>query len=84
MDYELEFRNIKSKFFKGKEQSRRDDLLALSYVFYHFISGGNLPWSGIKDEDRHVRYHKVFAVKDKTDLSKIAPGHPREFEIYTR
>jgi hypothetical protein len=53
-------------------------------MFYHFISGGNLPWAGIKDPDRQMRYLKVFAIKDKTDLSMIAYGHPREFEIYTR
>ena len=69
---------------KGKEQSRRDDLLALSNMFYHFISGGSLPWAGIKDDDRQIRYHKVFTIKEQTDLSMVGRGHPREFEIYTR
>ena len=53
-------------------------------MFYHFISGGNLPWSGVKDSDRRMRYLKVFAIKDKIDMAYIAYGHPREFEIYTR
>ena len=71
-------------FLKGKEQSRRDDLLALGYMFYHFVSGGTLPWAGIKDENRAKRYDAVFQIKRNTDLALLGPGHPREFEIYTR
>jgi hypothetical protein len=53
-------------------------------MFYHFISGGNLPWAGVKDSDRDMRYLKVFAIKEKMDMSMVAYGHPHEFEIYTR
>ena len=69
---------------KGKEQSRRDDLLALGYMFYHFVSGGTLPWAGIKDENRAKRYDAVFKIKRNTNLALLGPGHPYEFEIYTR
>ena len=69
---------------EAKEQSRRDDLLALGYVFYHFLSRGNLPWMGIKDENRTLRYHKVFQLKEQADLAMLCDGQPREFEIYTR
>ena len=69
---------------KGKEQSRRDDLLALGYMFYHFVSGGTLPWAGIKDENRAKRYDAVFQIKRNTNLALLGPGHPHEFEIYTR
>ena len=71
-------------FFKGKEQSRRDDLLALGYMFYHFISGGQLPWAGIKDSDRKKRYAKVSLIKEDTEVCKLGPGHPREFDLYMR
>ena len=69
---------------KGKEQSRRDDLLALGYMFYHFVSGGTLPWAGIKDENRAKRYDAVFQIKRNTNLASLGSGHPHEFEIYTR
>ena len=75
---------ICSLLLKGKEQSRRDDLLALGYMFFHFLSGGQLPWAGIKDGERRKRYQKVFIIKDKADLTMIGPGHPREFDLYMR
>ena len=53
-------------------------------MFYHFISGGQLPWAGIKDSDRKKRYAKVFFIKEDTDVSKLGPGHPREFDLYMR
>ena len=56
-------------FLKGKEQSRRDDLLALGYMFYHFVSGGTLPWAGIKDENRAKRYDAVFQIKRNTSIN---------------
>ena len=53
-------------------------------MFYHFVSGGTLPWAGIKDENRAKRYDAVFKIKRNTNLALLGPGHPYEFEIYTR
>ena len=53
-------------------------------MFYHFVSGGTLPWAGIKDENRAKRYDAVFQIKRNTNLALLGPGHPHEFEIYTR
>ena len=53
-------------------------------MFYHFLSDGKLPWAGIKDDDRKKRYAKVFLIKEDTDVSKLGPGHPREFDLYMR
>ena len=75
---------IYSFLLQGKDQSRRDDLLALGYMFFHFLSGGQLPWAGIKDGERKRRYQKVFIIKDKAELTLIGPGHPREFDQYMR
>ena len=80
----LQQKFIYSSLLKGKEQSRRDDLLALGYMFYHFLLDGQLPWAGIKDGERRKRYQKVFIIKDKADLTMIGPGHPREFDLYMR
>ena len=70
--------------FKGKEQSRRDDLLALGYMFYYFLSGGNLPWQGVQHDNRIKRYELVRKIKEETKFLDFGSGHPREFEVYTR
>jgi hypothetical protein len=41
----LRFSSISST--KGHEQSRKDDLEALGYMFAYFLNGGQLPWMGM-------------------------------------
>ena len=69
---------------KGKEQSRRDDLLAIGHLLFYFLSGGNLPWQGVKSSNIKKRYQMIGQIKEDTKLSSLGYGHPPEFEIYTR
>jgi len=59
----------------GREQSRRDDLEALGYVFIYFL-GGRLPWQGLKatkkqDLEKIGEKKKVISIKE---LCKGFPG----------
>lgn len=67
-----------------REQSRRDDLEALGYVFFYFLSDGKLPWQGIQTDTVVERYKKIGEMKQKTTIEELCQGHPREFGDYLR
>lgn len=70
---------------QGKEQSRRDDLEALGYVFFYFLTGGNLPWQGIKStDDGRKRYQIIGRIKEQTEITDLCNNHPWEFGVYLR
>lgn len=69
---------------QGKEQSRRDDLEALGHVFFYFLSGGRLPWQGIKCEDIRKRYQIIGNIKEETRVSDLGQKYPWEFSLYLR
>ena len=50
---------------KGCEQSRRDDMEALAYVFIYFLKG-KLPWQGIPAINNAEKYKKIRAKKATT------------------
>ena len=75
---------ILNSIFKGKEQSRRDDVLSLGHMFYYFLHNGNLPWQGVKSSNVKKRYQMIGQIKEETKLATLSYGHPREFEVYTR
>ena len=62
----------------GLEQSRRDDLESLGYVFMYFLRG-NLPWQGLDARSKREKYQRILDVKQRTKLSTLCAGHPKEF-----
>ncbi|KAI2798374.1 hypothetical protein RDWZM_004712 [Blomia tropicalis] len=66
-----------------REQSRRDDLEALGYVFIYFLRG-KLPWSGLKAAS--FKEHNQMIVEKKRSISaeELCDGHPQEFLCYLK
>ena len=69
---------------QGKEQSRRDDLEALGYVFLYFLTGGTLPWQGIRSDDGRKRYQVIGKIKEETDINTLCQNYPWEFCVYLK
>lgn len=79
----------------GVEQSRRDDLEALGYVWMSFLRG-DLPWEEVEGPKPHtrdrvrrscakLRKHAIVGrVKRGTGIDELCAGHPREFADYFR
>ena len=63
------------------EQSRRDDLEAVSYVLMYFLRG-NLPWQGLKIKAKEDRYKKILDKKKETTSEELCMGFPEEFKIF--
>lgn len=66
---------------KGNEQSRRDDLEALGYVWLYLLRG-HLPWMGLNGRDQKQRYDRICEVKAKTSFTTLCEGFPEEFVKY--
>jgi casein kinase 1 gamma len=67
----------------GREQSRRDDLEALGYMFMYFLRG-SLPWQGLKADTLKERYQKIGDTKRFTTNEMLCEGYPRQFLVYMR
>lgn len=67
---------------KGIQQSRRDDLESIGYIFIYFLHG-SLPWSGINATSKE-RNKLVCEKKEEITPEKLAEGHPVEFAQYLR
>lgn len=60
----------------GFEQSRRDDLESLGYLFVYLYSGG-LPWQGTKAKTKTEKYNRIMELKLKmvpNEICKFLPG----------
>ena len=65
----------------GIEQSRRDDLESLGYVFMYFLKG-SLPWQGLRANTQRQKYQKIMEKKMATPIDLLCSGFPDEFRIY--
>eukprot|EP00927_Polykrikos_kofoidii_P002384 TRINITY_DN10941_c0_g2_i1.p1 TRINITY_DN10941_c0_g2~~TRINITY_DN10941_c0_g2_i1.p1 ORF type:complete len:339 (+),score=75.75 TRINITY_DN10941_c0_g2_i1:131-1147(+) len=63
----------------GIEQSRRDDLEAIGYMFYYFLRG-SLPWQSFKEKGD--KYKKIMEKKASTPVEVLGKSHPIEFVAY--
>jgi len=58
------------------EQSRRDDLEALAYMFIYFLRG-SLPWQGIRGGATSTdRFKRIAQCKAKTTVEQLCSGLP--------
>lgn len=65
----------------GIEQSRRDDLEGLGYVFMYFLRG-SLPWQGLRAHNRKEKYEKIMQSKMETPNTMLCAGFSPEFNTY--
>ena len=67
----------------GREQSHRDDLEALGYLWLYFLKG-KLPWQGLGAEaEGEDKYHQIAEKKRELSLG-LCRDVPREFCEYFR
>ena len=65
----------------GAEQSRRDDMESLGYVFVYFLRGA-LPWQGMKAVNKKQKYDKINERKMSIPVGALTKGFPTEFAMY--
>jgi serine/threonine protein kinase len=66
----------------GIEQSRRDDLESLGYVFLYFLRG-SLPWQGLKGNTKKQKYDKILEKKVATSTEVLCKNFPGQ-SVYGR
>lgn len=68
---------------RGYEQSRRDDLESIGFLFVYFLKG-NLPWQGIQAKDQQLKTIRIGEKKISTTLEELCKGLPTEFLKYSQ
>ncbi|OHS94783.1 hypothetical protein TRFO_39038 [Tritrichomonas foetus] len=66
---------------RGIEQSRRDDMEALGYVWMYFLRG-DLPWMGIRANVPQKKYSMICDCKMATSFEVLCEGFPQQFITY--
>ena len=75
---------FRTRIAKSRQQSRRDDMISLAYMLYHFLMGGSLPWTAVGVVDKSKRRELMMQMKEEVSTKDLNAGYPDEFEIYTR
>ncbi|EGR29282.1 hypothetical protein IMG5_159280 [Ichthyophthirius multifiliis] len=65
----------------GIEQSRRDDLESLAYLFIYFLKG-QLPWQNIRAKDKKEKYEQIKVKKLGISSEELCKGCPDQFLTY--
>ena len=60
------------------EQSRRDDMESLGYVFMYFLRG-SLPWQGLKAATKRQKYERISEKKMSTPIEELCKGFPCKY-----
>ncbi|OHS98038.1 Casein kinase I isoform delta-B [Tritrichomonas foetus] len=68
---------------RGVEQSRRDDLESLGYMFLYFLRGF-LPWQGIVPKVPKQKNNEILKMKQNTSIEELCEGLPEEFAKYLK
>ena len=68
---------------KGKEQSRKDDLESLGYMYIALLKG-ELPWSHINNLKIEEMIRKTCQLKESTTLENLCKNVPKEFYDYMK
>lgn len=63
---------------RGIDQTRRDDLESLLYVWI-FMATGDLPWTQMGGGDRKEMYKRILEQKESTAIDEVLKNLPREF-----
>ncbi len=61
---------VKTNLFVFVEQSRRDDMESLGYVFMYFLKG-SLPWQGLKAATKRQKYERISEKKMSTPIEEL-------------
>jgi serine/threonine protein kinase len=70
----------------GVEQSRRDDLESLGYIYVYLLTG-SLPWQGLqrpKAKTKKEKYQKIHDSKAMTTPESLCAGFPGELAVFLR
>lgn len=66
---------------KGVAQTRRDDIISLSYILLYFARG-SLPWQDISRSNKTERYELIAKAKENAQQDSLCKGLPLEFAVF--
>ena len=65
----------------GYEQSRRDDMESLAYMFIYFLKG-KLPWQGFNRQNNAEKFDQILQRKRDMTPVQLCEGLPLEFASF--
>jgi len=68
---------------RGKESSRRDDLISLGYMLIYLYKR-NLPWDNSFNKVTNKKYLELMFIKETNAFGKLFNGMPKEFEEFIK